>query len=189
MLRLTADPTESAAPQKRRAVAVYENTAAREYAVRFCEGLTDRQPAFGADFDIHWCAFAFLRDAKLGDDAANRAAAADLILFSVTSDGDLPPEVKLWIERWLNRRIEREGAVVGLVMDRPDNPFEIASLKEVYLRHTAHRAKMDYLSHEIPTARRAIPDSIDSFSRRAGQMTSVLDQILSYNPSPQTPLI
>jgi hypothetical protein len=184
MLRLTPDTAESAAPQKRRVVAVYENTAAREYALRFCEGLAGRPPASGTDLDIHWCAFAFL-----GDDAVNRAAAADLILFSITSDGDLPHEVKLWIERWLNRRSEREGAVVGLVMDRPANPFEIASLKEIYLRHTAHRAKMDYLSHEIPTARKAMPDSLDSFSQRAGQVTSVLDQILSYNPSPQTPLI
>ena len=122
-------------------------------------------------------------------DAYNKAATADMILFSMSSAGDLPHEVKLWIERWLNRRSEREGALIGLVTDRPANPFEIASLKEVYLRHTAHRAKMDYLSHEIPTARKAIPDSIDSYNRRAGQMTSVLDQILRNQPTPSIPIL
>jgi hypothetical protein len=178
MIRLTPDATESTASQKRRIVAVYENNAAREHALRFCEDFAVHQSAASEDLDIHWCAFALLRDPAQGGDAASRAEKADLIVFSVTSDGDLPGEVKMWIERWLNRRSEREGALVGLVMDRPANPFEIASLKEVYLRQAALRAQMDYLSHEIPTARKAIPDSLDSFSRRAVQMTSVLDQIL-----------
>jgi hypothetical protein len=184
MLRLTPDTTESAASQKRRIVAVYENNAAREQALRFCEDFAVHQSASSEDLDIHWCAFGLLRDPAQGTDAASHAEKADLILFSVTSEGDLPGEVKMWIERWLHRRCEREGALVGLVMDRPPaSRFEIASLKEVYLRHAALRARMDYLSHEIPTARKAIPDSLDSFSRRAGQMTSVLDQILQKRPT------
>src|SRR5262249_26515763 len=122
------------------------------------------------------------RDSQLGTEAANRAAKADLILFAVTSEGDLPNEVKHWIEHWMNRRGEREGALAGLVMDRPASPFEIATRKEIYLRHTARRAQMDYLSHEIPTPRKAIPDSLDSFNRRAFEMTSVLDEILQTRP-------
>jgi len=178
MQRLMPEPIESAAPPKRRVVAVYENNPAREHALRFCDDLAGKP----SDLDIHWCAFNVLRDPQHGTEAANRAATADMILFAVTSEGDLPGEVKLWIERWLNRRGEREGALVGLVMDRPDSPFEIATRKEIYLRHTARRAQMDYLSHENPTPRKAMPDSLDSFSQRADEMTSVLDQILQTRP-------
>ena len=37
---------------------------------------------------------------------------------------------------------------------------------------------MDYLSHFPAKIPRAIPDSLDSFNRRAEQVTPVLDEIL-----------
>ncbi|HLX72340.1 MAG TPA: hypothetical protein VKV04_22200, partial [Verrucomicrobiae bacterium] len=58
----------------------------------------------------------------------------------------------------------------------------VPPFREIYLRHIAHRAGMDFLSHAAPTAAKAIPDSLDSFSKRAGQMTSVLDNILHTRP-------
>ena len=51
------------------------------------------------------------------------------------------------------------------------------------------RAGMDYLSHAAPTVHRAIPDSIDSFSERAGQVTSVLDGILQKHPHFPPPVL
>jgi hypothetical protein len=61
----------------------------------------------------------------------------------------------------------------------------VASVREIYLRHAARRAGMDYLSHAAPTLRRAMPDSLDSFSERAGRVTSVLDGILQTRPYAQ----
>jgi hypothetical protein len=94
----------------------------------------------------------------------------------------------LWIEDWLNKRGEHEGALVGL-LDYDDGPQHVATFREIYLRHVARRAGMDYLSHAPPTTRRAIPDSIDSFSERAGRMTSVLDDILHKHPHTPPPML
>jgi hypothetical protein len=63
-----------------------------------------------------------------------------------------------------------------------EEPHEMASFREIYLRHIARRAGMDYLSRGAPTATKAIPDSIDSFSERAGRVTSVLANILHKHP-------
>ena len=93
---------------------------------------------------------------------------------------------KLWIERWLGKRREREGAIVGLVSGQTA-PCATAGLKEIYLRHIAHRAGMDYLSRTTPTAPFAMPDSLDSFCNRARQVTSVLDDILRTRFIPPIP--
>jgi hypothetical protein len=137
--------------------------------------------------DMDWWSFPLLSHPTLAHNAADKAARADVVVFAMDARGDLPEEIKMWIERWLNMRGEREGALVGL-LGRSEGLNEIASLREIYLRHAACRAGMDYLSHAAPTLRRAIPDSIDSFSARAGQMTSVLDGILHKRPSSIPPV-
>ena len=113
--------------------------------------------------------------------AVEKAADADVVVFAMEARGDLPDEIKLWIEKWLNKRGEREGAIVGL-LHREEGWHGAASFREIYLRHAARRAGMDYLSHAAPTRRRAMPDSLDSFSERAGRMTAVLDGILHTRP-------
>ena len=160
-------------------VVVYEDPPIRERAVRFCERLIEEQKSIEVDAD--WWSFSLLSHPTLADSAVEKAASADVLVFAMDARGDLPQEIKLWIEHWLNKRGEREGALVGL-LGRPEGLHEIASFREIYLRHAACRAGMDYLSHAAPTRTRAIPNSIDSFNERAGQMTSVLDGILQKHP-------
>ncbi|HET7626035.1 MAG TPA: hypothetical protein VFM25_12300 [Verrucomicrobiae bacterium] len=136
---------------------------------------------------MHWYGFDILRNTAGATEMINKAAQADLLVFSFSSQGDFPQELKLWIERWLGKRCEREGSLVGLVTDRIQSVCPFASLKEIYLRHTALRAGMDYLSHVPPSAGKVIPDSLDSFSQRAGQMTSVLGGILQSQPAVAVP--
>jgi hypothetical protein len=166
-------------------VVIYEDPVIRERAVRFCERVVEEQKS--PDLDMDWWSFPLLSNPSLAHDAVGKAAHADVVVFAMDAVGDLPEEVKLWIEKWLNKRGEREGALVGL-LGRQEG-VEIASFREIYLRHTARRAGMDYLSHAAPTLRRAIPDSIDSFSERAGQMTSVLDGILQKHPHSLPPVL
>jgi len=175
------DEARSTTGETNHVVVVYENSATRAEALRFCEHL-DKDHRADSSFDIQWFSFASLTDDESASGAAATAANADLIVFSFTCEGDFPTEVKFWIERWLGKRTRREGALAGLATDRPRNAVEVACLREIYLRHTAHRAGMDYLSQDNPTIGRVIPDSIDSFNERAGQMTSVLDQILHKHP-------
>ena len=167
-------------------VVVYENPSIRERAVRFCEGLIEEQKSPGMDMD--WWSFTVLSHPTLAQNAVEKAANAGVVVFAMDARGDLPDEIKLWIERWLNKRGEREGALVGL-LDAEEGLLEIASFREIYLRHAARRAGMDYLSHAAPTVHRAIPDSIDSFSERAGQVTSVLDGILQKHPHFPPPVL
>jgi hypothetical protein len=165
-------------------VVVYEDPAIRERAVHFCERMAIKT----ADMDMDWWSFPLLSHPTLAHSAVEKASNADVVVFAMDARGDLPDEIKLWIEKWLNKRGEREGALVGL-LGRQEGLQEIVSFREIYLRHAARRAGMDYLSHAAPTLRRAIPDSIDSFSERAGQMTSVLDDILQKHPHSPPPVL
>jgi hypothetical protein len=164
-----------------KAVAViYEDSSIRERAVHFCGRLIEAQHS--PELNLDWWSFPLLDDSSMAHSAVEKAARADIVVFAMEARGDLPERIKLWIEKWLNKRGEREGAIVGL-LHRDEGWHSVASFREIYLRHAARRAGMDYLSHAAPTLRRAMPDSIDSFSERAGRMTSVLDGILQARPA------
>jgi hypothetical protein len=174
----TQPKNEAKVPRAKCVVVIYETPAIREHAVRFCERLAEERKS--AAMEMNWWSFQLLSHPALRGDAVEKAAGADVVVFAMNSGGDLPEEIKWWIEHWLNKRGEREGALVGLL--QREEPRDVASFREIYLRHAARRAGMDYLSHAAPTAMRAIPDSIDSFSERAGRMTSVLANILHKHP-------
>lgn len=165
-------------------VIIYENPSIRDRAVQFCERLTEERQLPTADME--WWSFPVLSHPKTSGNTVEKAANAEVIIFAMESSGDLPDDIKLWIEKWLNKRGEREGALVGL-LNHEEAPHRVATFREIYLRHTARRAGMDYLSHAAPTETRAIPDSIDSFSERADAVTSVLDNILQ-KPTNAPPL-
>jgi hypothetical protein len=158
-------------------VVIYEDSALRERAVQFCERLAAETP----EMEMDWWSFQLLDHPSMAHSAVDRAATADVVVFAMVSRGDLPEEIKMWIERWLNKRGEREGALVGL-LHREEGWHGMASFREIYLRHVARRSGMDYLSHSAPTIQHAIPDSLDSYNDRAVQMTSVLDSILREHP-------
>jgi len=178
MLQQITEKSEVKAPRTKCIAVIYETPAIREHAVKFCERLAQEQKSAG--MEMNWWSFQLLSHPAVRGDAVEKAAEADVVVFAMEAGGDLPDEIKRWIEQWLNKRGEREGALVGLLQRK--EPREVASFREIYLRHAARRGGMDYLSHVAPTARKAIPDSIDSFSERAGRMTSVLSNILHKHP-------
>src|ERR1035437_10628073 len=94
-------------------VVVYEDAAARERAVTFCDQLVSRFWA-KCEFDVSWWPFALLNQAPAHEEAAERAAQADLIVFSATPEGGFPLPVKAWVETGLSQRGESEGKLVGL---------------------------------------------------------------------------
>ena len=168
-------------------VAVYEDAAGRERAVGFCDQLIS-QFWTQVEFDVGWWSFASLQDTGSAKEAAAKAMLADLIVFSSTSEGDFSGNVRAWTETWLAQRGDREGKLVGLL-----EPFADASTREEqkhhYLRTTAHRAAMDYLTQVPPDISLSIPDSLDSYRQRANQVTNLLDDILRQQPPPPSPLV
>lgn len=175
--------TISAAKPACSVVVIYENVAARENAVVFCDHLVER---FWSryEFSVSWWSLADLSVDDASRDAARKAVEADLIVVATTPGMDIPMILREWVEVWLSRRGDREGALVGLTDPGPGQTGPAVE-KFVCLRNAAHRAGMDYLT-EIPQSisSRSIPDSLESYSERAHQVTSVLDEILHRKAPP-----
>jgi hypothetical protein len=163
-------------------VVVYEDAAARERAVTFCDQLIKRFWA-KCEFDVSWWPFALLDQTPATKDATERAAQADVIVLSATPEGDFPLPVKAWVEAWLNRRGDREGMLVGLMEPVPGTSDREGE-KHHYLRNAAHHGAMDYLTQIPQDISRLIPDSLDSYTKRADQVTSLLDDILRQQTPP-----
>jgi hypothetical protein len=154
---------------------IYETVAAREQVAR---ALEESRPSGSAENVMHWRSCSRLNERPFAEEAAEHAKTADMIIFTGPAENEFPAELKLWIERWLSKRDEREGAIVGIFPARSTRRAETGTQKEIYLRHIALRAGMDYLCHVPRCGCKAMPESLDVYNQRAGQMTSVLYDIL-----------
>jgi hypothetical protein len=163
-------------------VVVHEDTAARERAVGFCDQLVGRFWQ-ECEFEVSWCPFASLEEAASAQEAAEKAARADLILFSAASEGDFPRAVKAWIEAWLHQRGEREGMLIAL-MEPAGDVSSREGPRHWCLRDAAHHGAMDYLTHVPLDLVRSMPESLESYTERADQVTSLLDGILHQQSPP-----
>jgi hypothetical protein len=177
---LIQDEVQSAGVRKM--AVLYESTRAREYLYR----MFDQLETFCAkDENCAWCSTRQLHAPRQVQEFFNEALDADLVIFTGSAEGELSPEVKKWFDWWSSKRADREGAIAGIFHD--PTPRGVVSRKEIYLRAIAHQAGLDYLSTLPNQIGRAMPDSLDTFCARAGQMTSVLDQILRRRIPPQLP--
>jgi hypothetical protein len=168
-------------------VVIYEDAATRQQAVSFCDDLVER---FWArfHFEISWWSCSELQSARSSRNAAAKAIESDLVLLATCPGKDLPPELKDWIEGWVSQRTAGGGSLVAL-MDAGAVANGFAVQKYIYLRDVAHFAGMDYLT-QMPQSisSRSIPDSLDSYNKRADKVTSVLDEIL-HRKAPPPPLL
>jgi hypothetical protein len=161
---------------------ICENNDCRADAVSFCDRLVQRFWS-KCEFDMQWLSFGDLDDQSAWQTAVNQAASASMLIFSMRPGCEIPREVQAWGEAWVARRGEAEGSIIA-----PGDPGHIAaggvSQNFVYLRGLAHRAGLDYLTELPEKIGETIPDAIESYSQRAHQKTSVLDQILQRRSSP-----
>jgi hypothetical protein len=165
------------------AVVIFEDLAARERARRFSEHWMGQ---IGVEHRLQtsWWPFAVLEaDANDKERAGQEVVEADLIILAARPLGVLPPGVSEWLRTWLERRGEREGVLVDLVEAGQSAGAETAE-KHAFVRATAHRCGMDYLTGFPEAVPYAIPDSLDSYADRAEQMTNVLDGILRHPFAP-----
>ncbi len=163
-------------------VVLYEDLSAREHAVQFCDCLVERFWKRCA-FEIDWWGFDLLSKPEPARQAHEKALRADWVVFALSQTGQLSLQAKVWIEKWLVRRADRqEGTLVGLL---PENmAADDTSETKIYLRNVAHRAGMDYLTKVPQAIAHTIPDSLDSYSERAQCVTGVLDEILHHRCKP-----
>jgi hypothetical protein len=156
-------------------VVIYENEEARDAAVQFCDCLVERFWS-QCGFDVSWWSYALLEEGTTAAQARDKATEAHLVVFAIGQE--LPGHVRSWIEDWVLRRGEREGACAGLL------PSTVAESTQIYLREAAHRAGMDFLTQVPPNISWSMADGIESCTERAHQTTSILEEILR---SPRPP--
>jgi hypothetical protein len=163
-------------------LAVCEDAAIHTHALGVCDQFVKQYWA-EVEFEFSWWLFADLGDCEKARAATLAAADADIIIFATRPEGDLPAMVQAWVESWLARRGEREGAIIDLVPDLAGSKGS-PSHKHLYLREIAHRAKMDFLSEMPRTMPGTIPNDTAAVAKRASQITSVLDEILHQSRPP-----
>jgi len=165
-------------------VVIYDDTPSRELAMNVCDHLVQR---FWSEFefDVSWWPCSTLGIPSLVCNSITRAAEGDLIIFALQPQAELGPQLREWIETWVRKRGDREGALLDLTTGEADT-METSAERHVCLRHAAHRAGMDYLTKEPETISWAIPDSREWYTARADRVSSVLDEILHAHLRPPT---
>ena len=166
-------------------VVVYEDAVSREHAVKACDHLVKRFWS-ERELEVHWCSCLMLGEAAPAREAGDKAVEANLIIFSLRDDREISTSVANWIEDWLPKRGDREGALLDLTGQDVDAEG-VAAERHIYLRHAAHRGGMDYLTREPDTISWSTDDSLESVSARAARITSVLDEILRKQTAPAAP--
>jgi hypothetical protein len=168
-------------------VVLYEDTKARESAEAFCDYLVN-QFWVESGLDVSWWSFDALREGGSASKAVEKARETDWLILTLRPERELSPHLKNWIETWLSRRGKREGTLVGLVNAAPGR-LAVCAETQPYLRQVAHRAGMDYLNQMPQTISQPITDARDSYTERANQQTSVLDEILHHPSRPPAALL
>ena len=158
------------------ALIAYEDSLTRNRAMQICDRLMEK---FWMDmeFDLSWWRFDFLRDAGIVKAAANAAARSDLILVSAHAGRELPSHVQKWIETWVPRRELGNGVLVAMIGTSEDQLRGLTPI-HVYLREAAQRANLDYLPQVVDAPLNELNTSIETISKRAEKVTSLLDGIL-----------
>jgi hypothetical protein len=162
---------------------LYEDSEVRQRALRVGDHLM-RQFWSEIEFDFNWWRFSFLEDLTLAQQAGRHLADADVVILALRREGELPANLKRWLEEFLAARGVREGAFIAL-FDEEGSPPPTGCRRDLYLRSLAQRSGMDYL-REAPSALPCgLPDSLDGFSERAEEHTSIMENILSHTPPPR----
>jgi len=91
--------------------------------------------------------FDLLRTPELRDAAATEAARADMILIATRGAGELPAEVKAWIDTWLaqKREVQDDRSTLAVLFDSPPDKVGASTLAQfAYLQRVARRGSLDF---------------------------------------------
>ena len=101
-----------------------------------------------SEFGLRLWKFEFLRTPEMRAVAARDAAQADMILIATHGTGELPAEVKAWIDGWLAHKGEVQGdqSTLAVLFDAPPDKVGVpAPAQFAYLQRAARKGNMDFL--------------------------------------------
>jgi hypothetical protein len=130
-----------------RAVLIYQDLAAGKRANEFCDKLARRLEDDCGISQQMWN-FNVLAVPEIRNIAASAAAAADIVVLSISSATALPAKVKEWIEMWLWLVDLTRPALVALF----GSPSGTNEAVVAYLRNAARRKGIDFFSHATLSA-------------------------------------
>jgi hypothetical protein len=113
------------------------------------------QPGF--DFELRLWKFDALRIPELRDIAVNDAVEAQLVFVVTQGAGELPFEVKVWIEQWLAQMDSKRDAarLLALLSHPPPDKLGAPAFSQfAYLQQVARKGSMDFLASTAPIVTR-----------------------------------
>jgi hypothetical protein len=129
-------------------VLAYEDFSTGMHALRTFDHLfLGRHQAPQLNMQNVW-KFDLLGIKKLREIAVSEAVHADMVIISAHGSGDLPADVKRWIEGWVGERQPGPGAFV-ILLDDTDRDASGQLAVEAYLEDCAAQAGMDYFIQKI----------------------------------------
>lgn len=162
-------------------VIVYEDFTAGKHAKETYDYLVHQ---LGHDFEFYnqmW-KFDVLGIPKMREMAVKDAAASDLIIVSTHGVGELPAEVRIWVDEWAANK-GHARALVTLV-DRPKDLFaEDASIR-TYLQAAARRAGVAFFAQPDDWPDRDADFSLEQIAERAQKTSLIMADLIHQNASP-----
>jgi hypothetical protein len=133
-------------PERMQGVLVYEDLETGTRAKDVCDHLL-YQIEVDTEIDLALWRFDMLRDPDVNKRAVSQAAAADIIVLSVHDGSDLPPEVKLWLRRWLENKPGDGHSVLIVSLDQSSQEQSGETRILASLRTMVESAGVDLIPH------------------------------------------
>jgi hypothetical protein len=132
-------------------VVVFQDAPARQWARQIYDKVS-RLVGDDAIWSTWWEIHRLATPAVLSD-AVQAVAEADIVVVSLQTASEPPPELCAWIEAWLQRRKPDEGALVALIGVQEGAGSQAFRMRD-YLRGVARAGRLDFLPHEqkLPSA-------------------------------------
>lgn len=139
---------------------IYQDPAGHRWAREMCSGV---QQVIGEDaLDIQAWSMDELSRLEPWCLAVEAASKADLIIVAVWAEGQLPPDVGIWLDTWLPQRRARPGALIGLLSVLGQPGFRSFEVQES-LHEVARKCRLDFfLQDRLAAAKPA--DAPERFS-------------------------
>jgi hypothetical protein len=128
-------------------VVIYEDGPTGRRAKLFCDKLV-REFEDECAFSLELWSFQILAIPEFRKAAADAAAQADLVVFSLHGEAGLPARVREWIEIW-SRQIFDSGPPLIALVDNPATRGSRNASTLAYLRGVAKRIGIDFFGQTV----------------------------------------
>jgi sulfite reductase alpha subunit-like flavoprotein len=161
-------------------VIMYEDFAAGKHAKETYDYLVQHLER-EYEFTNQMWKFDVLTNAKMKEMAVKDAVMADLIIVSAHGLGELPREVKSWIEQWVPQKSNAMAALAALVNPPDGDHAPHAESIRRYLQDVAQRAGIGFFSQPAEWAEREDDFSMGQDSNSAERASTFVSDFIQHN--------